>query len=264
MDAYLLGTGTSHGMPAPMCPCEYCEKVERKRTCLLVKCEERNMLFDVSPEFNMQMQELDIYNVEDVFITHHHHDHSSGLKDLYHTTSDIKPSDIREEEGDFVDSYFGNTYQLYLSPYTTEVFKKELPYIMKSERLVNNRMEDNSTVSIGETIFTSFVAEHTRGYIGFIIERNNDKIVYFPDYGKLRTEATFNNVNVLICDGGPILGYKNHGSKSDINRVMSRIDADETYLVNVSEHISQRPTKFLEERASKYGAKIVEDGYKIL
>lgn len=264
MDAYLLGTGTSHGMPAPMCPCQYCEKIERKRPSLFVECEERTILFDVSPDFPMQTQDFGIYNAEDVFVTHHHHDHSSGLKDLYHTTRDTKVSDIREGKKEFADSYFGNTYQLYLSPYTIEVFEKEIPYIMESERLVNNRMEDNSTVCIGETKVTSFVAEHTRGYIGFIIERKDEKIVYLPDHGELRTDATFDNIDILIGDGGPILGYKAHGSKSDMKSVMSEINADKTYLVNVSEHISQRPTKFLEERAAEYNARVVDDGYKVL
>lgn len=151
----------------------------------------------------MQTRDLGIYSTEHVFVTHHHHDHITGLKDLYHTTRDTKVSDIRENK-EFIDGYFGNSYQLYLSPYSIEVLEKELPYIMESEQIVENKMEDNSTVSIGGTTITSFIAEHTKGYRGFIIEGYNNKIVYRKCGRKPTTDVKSNCTAIVPLDECPL------------------------------------------------------------
>jgi phosphoribosyl 1,2-cyclic phosphate phosphodiesterase len=263
MDAHLLGTGTSHGMPAPLCECEYCDRIERKRPSMYVKNDSSRALFDVSPDFPIQANYANLHNISDVFVTHHHHDHSTGLMDLYHTTRSPKVSDIKKEKKDFVKQYFNNEYTLHLSEYTLEVFRQEIPYIIDSDMISVNVVGDSDTVKLESLEITPIIAEHTRGYLGFKIYGSDDSVVYIPDYGRLNTSVEFDDTDILVGDGGTILGYKIHGVEKDMARMMEKINPSKTYLVNVSEHISQRPTEFLERKAEEFGAKVVSDGYKI-
>lgn len=264
MNAHLLGTGTSHGMPAPLCECKYCQKVERKRPSMYVTNNDNKILFDVSPDFPVQANSANIHNISDVFVTHHHHDHSTGLMDLYHTTRSPKVSDFRDEKETFVNKYFNNEYTVHMSDYTYEVLRQEIPYILNSDMISVNILEDSDTVEVGDLQVTSLIAEHTKGYLGFKIRDANDSVVYIPDYGKLRTNVEFEDIDVLVGDGGTVLGYKIHGVENDMIQMIEEINPTDTYLVNVSEHISQRSTEYLERRAEEFEAKVVDDGYKII
>lgn len=83
MDCVLLGTSTSIGMPAPLCECNYCKTIERTRPSLLVSDDKNTILFDASPDISKQTNKIQqIDNIDSIFLTHHHHDHSAGLKEI--------------------------------------------------------------------------------------------------------------------------------------------------------------------------------------
>lgn len=88
---FLLGTGSSAGVPVIGCPCAVCNrddpKQKRLRTSALLETSQGSYLIDPGPDFRQQALSLgkeyfDKHPFRGVFITHSHYDHIGGLDDL--------------------------------------------------------------------------------------------------------------------------------------------------------------------------------------
>lgn len=81
-----LGTGWSHGVPMPGCGCPVCTEPSpqnrRLRASILLSDETRTVLVDVGPDFREQALRAGIRQLDAVFVTHQHSDHTMGLDDL--------------------------------------------------------------------------------------------------------------------------------------------------------------------------------------
>jgi len=93
----LLGTGTSHGVPAIGCDCAVCHSTDprdrRSRTSILIQLTEtppksafagavRNILVDTSTDLRTQALAYDVRRVDAILFTHSHADHVLGLDDV--------------------------------------------------------------------------------------------------------------------------------------------------------------------------------------
>lgn len=81
-----LGTGTSFGIPVIGCPCETCRsddpKDRRTRHAAVLEEGERRILIDTPPELRLQLLSAGIGDLDAVWFTHHHADHTHGIDDL--------------------------------------------------------------------------------------------------------------------------------------------------------------------------------------
>lgn len=109
MQAILLGTGTSTGIPVIGCACEICQSPHaedrRTRTSLALRNGAETLLFDTAPELRLQVLAAGIKTVRDVIYTHVHADHCHGFDDLrafYFTSNQPVTCWIPEE---FIDEF---------------------------------------------------------------------------------------------------------------------------------------------------------------
>ncbi len=81
-----LGTGTSQGVPVIACRCSVCrssdERDTRLRTSALLSVGDKNILFDIGPDFRQQMLRERVDHIDAILITHAHRDHVAGLDDI--------------------------------------------------------------------------------------------------------------------------------------------------------------------------------------
>ena len=86
IEATLLGTGTSQGVPVIACDCVVCrslnQKDKRLRSSLLLKINEQNIVIDAGPDFRTQMLRENVNSLRAILLTHEHVDHIFGLDDI--------------------------------------------------------------------------------------------------------------------------------------------------------------------------------------
>lgn len=81
-----LGTGGSMGVPVLGCSCSVCESKDfedkRLRSSGVVRVGKQTILIDCGPDFRAQALGRGIKEIDMVFLTHHHYDHTAGLDEL--------------------------------------------------------------------------------------------------------------------------------------------------------------------------------------
>lgn len=86
MKMILLGTGTSHGVPAIACGCAVCKSRDahdkRFRSSAYVEAGEKKFVIDTGPDFRSQALAENIVALDAVLLTHSHADHLNGLDDV--------------------------------------------------------------------------------------------------------------------------------------------------------------------------------------
>ncbi|MDX2129321.1 MAG: MBL fold metallo-hydrolase [Chloroherpetonaceae bacterium] len=86
MKITFLGTGTSQGIPVPLCSCSVCNstnpKDNRLRASVYLESQDLSILIDTSIDFRAQMLRYKIPKIDAVLQTHHHFDHLFGLDDI--------------------------------------------------------------------------------------------------------------------------------------------------------------------------------------
>lgn len=86
MKLHFLGTGTSFGIPVVGCPCPTCRSDDprdrRTRHAALLQEGDRRLLVDTPPELRLQLLRAGVPDIDAVWFTHHHADHTHGVDDL--------------------------------------------------------------------------------------------------------------------------------------------------------------------------------------
>ena len=132
-----------------------------KGNCSYIETASTRFLIDIGITYQRLKQELEKMNLEIkdldfVFLTHAHNDHTSGLKVL------LKHSNIKV--------------------YTNKLITRELPIEIPEDRLL--LYEEN--FKIYSTDITVFNTSHdAKGSVGFLIKDSNTSLVYITDTGYL-------------------------------------------------------------------------------
>lgn len=87
MKLHFLGTGTSFGIPVIGCDCRTCTSEDARdrrwrHAALLESMEGRRLLVDTPPELRLQLLRAGIGQVDAVWYTHDHADHTHGVDDI--------------------------------------------------------------------------------------------------------------------------------------------------------------------------------------
>jgi len=86
MRLHFLGTGTSFGIPVVGCPCETCASKDprdrRMRHAALLESDGRRVLIDTPPELRLQLLRAGVPDLDAIWFTHHHADHTHGVDDI--------------------------------------------------------------------------------------------------------------------------------------------------------------------------------------
>lgn len=86
MKIIFLGTGTSVGTPVIACNCDVCKSNDKRdlrfRTSIYIEHKNAKIVIDCGPDFRLQMLNNNINDIDAVFFTHKHRDHTAGIDDI--------------------------------------------------------------------------------------------------------------------------------------------------------------------------------------
>ncbi len=89
MEILFLGTGSAEGIPRIGCTCAHCQraraeggKLRRERSAILVKLPDYNLLVDTPPRVRRLLDAHGITQLDGIYLTHAHYDHSGGLNEF--------------------------------------------------------------------------------------------------------------------------------------------------------------------------------------
>lgn len=213
MKLIILGSGGGIPTPKPFCECEVCKKARKlkepyKRNNSSLFIEDINTLIDCGEDIADSLNREIIKNVDNVFITHWHPDHSFGLRVLLDTTFNF-PENKTEK-----------TINLYIPKKTYKTLKEKFPVInflvdIRKQGKINV-IEDGDVIKIGNFKITAvgYSGKNSDNY-AYLIEEKSKKVLYAPcdTIGFIR-ENEFKNLDLLIHELGILLYEK---CKSEIS-----------------------------------------------
>ena len=240
LEATLLGTGTSTGVPVIGCDCRVCTSTDphdkRYRCACHIKIGDISIQIDVGPDFRTQALIHQILDVDAVLITHHHFDHIAGLDDL-------RPYFYQNQ----------NAISCFANADTAEKLLVLYPYIFVDasypgvSNLTLSAIDASFTVNsrnqlIKQTVeVTPIPVFHGKlPMLGFRIGR----FAYLTDTSSIPEESydKLHGLDVLILDALRNEEHATHFSIPEAIEAAKRIGAKETWFIHMTHHILHAET----------------------
>lgn len=225
MKITFLGTGASHGIPVIGCNCNVCQSVNSKnsrlRSSIFIETDRNKFVVDTGPDFRQQMLREKITQIDAIFITHEHKDHTAGLDDVRAYNY------LMQKEM----SIYGDSRVL-------ETIKREYSYVFSDDKYpgipeLNLCEVDNSPFVInGDSIIPIQVFHNLLPVFGFRI----GNMAYITDAKTIpdAEKEKLYGLDVLVLSA---LRKKTHISHMGIDEVLSIIEElkpKKTYLTHIS------------------------------
>ncbi|MBR0037139.1 MAG: MBL fold metallo-hydrolase [Bacteroidales bacterium] len=231
MKVQFLGTGTSCGVPMPLCSCEVCTSADphdnRLRCSVLVETDDhKNILIDCGPDFRQQALRAHITHLDALLITHNHFDHVAGLDDLRAFC-------------------WENPLPTYADPIVSKTFIEKYDYIFVHKYPGVPQMDlhiahPEDEFQIGETLVRPLQIYH--GKLPILAWRLGP-LAYITDCTEIPESewAKLEHVDTLILDA---LRWKTHPTHFNVEQaleVVDRMKPRQTFFTHLSHDIGLHP-----------------------
>lgn len=203
MQITILGSGGWEGIPSPFCQCRVCQKATedltskdyRTRPEILVEGDGGNFLIEISPDIRLQSTRFNLPLIKDFLVSHWHFDHLYGILELGAWSKFVMNKEFNifcsNKTSDWIEKTFGHIPKniIIVEPYKSfdlygvSVIPIPLYHMKSKDAEVEQEQLDNT--------------------FGYIIQKDNKKIVYLADYYKIpqKTIELIKDADVLIADG---------------------------------------------------------------
>ncbi|MFQ5461269.1 MAG: MBL fold metallo-hydrolase [Phycisphaerae bacterium] len=235
VNAVILGSGTSHGVPMIACQCAVCTsddpKDKRTRSSLFVRVGGQRILVDTSPELRLQCVANGIDAIDAILYTHHHADHVLGIDDLRRfnwTTHREVPCFGRPRTLDALRSMFRYAFE-------------PVPGSPHSRPCLDLIELDGTPFRLGDVSVTPISLLHGRlEVLGFRFSN----LAYCTDcnYISEASLALLEDLDVLILDALRHTPHPAHFNLEQAIAMARRIGARRTYFTHIAHELGHEAT----------------------
>lgn len=264
MQFTILGSGGAMPTPRPFCQCKVCKKARKgigRRNHSSAFLNKAQFLFDCGEDIKESINRENIKEVDAVFLTHWHPDHTFGLRE------------IAEAHYDFTGKPSRKSFKVYLAKKVFNQLKENFPavlYYKKKGFIKISFLEHGQTITKKEATITSigYTGKESDIY-GFLIETKKTRLLYTPcDTIKLNEKIVPKKLDVWVHEMG-ILSYKTEKEEipfPELIKRVKRLKPKKVVLTHIEELETKRHGKKIKELERKYSdqrLKIAFDGMKI-
>ncbi|KYK33692.1 MAG: hypothetical protein AYK19_13095 [Theionarchaea archaeon DG-70-1] len=282
----ILGSGGCTLTPRPGCQCAVCEEAREEgipyaRSGPSLFLEDINVLFDTPEDISHQLNRENIQEVDYIFYTHWHPDHTAGMRiveqmNLYFLAAFIDgkqpPKKVKicalpdvMDDLKAIKSKYGSYFDYYercglISPVTLE---GETPLNIKDFEIIPVPVKN---LGVASTVF--------------VIKTNGKKVAYAPcDTKPLPVNDVLKNLDVLIIggilpDGGLKDGYtipednelmKEVLTMDELTEIITKLGAKRTVAVHIEEEFGRSYDDYeeIKEQYKEYNIEFAFDGMRI-
>ena len=233
----ILGCGSSFGVPLFHNIWGKCDPEEpkniRSRPSILVQKNGKNLLIDTSPDLKQQILSNKIDNIDAVFFTHEHADHTHGINELRSINlihRKIIPCYGNEQTMDKITNSFNYLFE------NTE--KSYYPAILSKNHFSSKEFE-----IFGINIKLISQNHGDIDSIGFIFD---NKIAYNLDvkyfYDQEEYFKKIKNIDHWIVGCLRIDPHISHASLSEVKKWLDIVKPKNTYLSHMTAHLDYKDT----------------------
>jgi len=233
----VLGSGTSHGVPAIGCDCAVCTSPDprdrRMRPSIYIESDRARILVDTSTDLRMQALAYGVRRVDAIVFTHSHADHVMGLDDVRRYNqmqgaaipcyADAATIDALRQMFSYVfnppTQIGGGLPQLVLHPITG-------PWSIEDVRLVPVPLWHGKLPVLGFRI----------GAFAYLTDCNR-----IPDESWALLTAD-GGIKTIVLDALRHRSHSTHFSVSEAVDVVSRLGVERAYLTHISHDLGHAAT----------------------
>ncbi len=232
----LLGTGTSHGVPAIACQCPVCNsddpRNQRFRCSVLLQYGGWNVVVDTATEFRLQAIRAGITRLDALLFTHSHADHISGL-------DDVRAFSERQ----------GGPIPCYGSPECLEDIRRRFDYIFKPTQLGGGKPRLEMTPIQGPFDLFGLEVVPVPVYHGklLVLGFRIGKVAYVTDCNLIPDSSMelLRGLDLLILDALRWRPHPTHFTVDEALRVVAELRPARSYLTHLTHDLDYVSTNAL-------------------
>jgi len=237
MEIVVLGCGTSTGVPIVGCSCDVCTsddpRDKRSRSSIWVKLDSGNsILIDTSPDLRSQALAAGITDIDAVFYTHVHADHTHGIDEI-RVFNYLKQAPV--------DVYGAREHIEHIRNQFRYIFEKSVQRGGGKPKVIMHEIELNRSFELFGARITPIELLHGKLLcVGWRIEN----FAYLTDINSI-PETAYNQLlglDVLIIDALRAEPHPTHFSIDEAVSEAKRIGAKRSYLTHMGHDVSYAET----------------------
>lgn len=248
----ILGSGGAMPTPRPFCQCKTCEKAREvgepyKRNSCSLFINEINTVIDCGEDIADSLNRRSVKQVENLFITHWHPDHTFGFRPILEANYDFRSNKPKR------------TVNVYIPKKVFETLKQKFPTI---DYLINSQktgklylIEDGDRIKIGNiTIAVAGYKGKDSDTYAYLIEKDNKKVLYAPcDTISFDNYRNFSNLDLLINECGLFSDIRTEISFDELMKRIKEINPKRSILTHIEEvEINIWGEGYLQKMKEKY------------
>ena len=267
-----LGTGAANGVPVIGCQCQHCKearkiarqmkedkilfrrnisvakkRIPRKRSCVLIKSNDVNILLDCPPEIQSILNEYEVNEIAAIFLSHRHFDHILGLKEF--------------EFWDKAIDFYGNADVV---PIAKDLVKSGEGEINENFRF--HILKNREIVNLKNFRIIPFKVEHKVPTFGYLFQKDGKSLMHFSD-----STSKFDNWHIEVMQKADVVVFhtttydkitSDHISVKDVLNLNSRYEIKKIVLSHIN-HKNLTYEKLVKKLAQYDNIDVAYDGMEI-
>lgn len=247
----VLGSGTSVGVPMIGCHCKVCrstnERDKRLRPSILLRCGQRHILIDTSPDFRYQALRFGIERLDAILFTHAHADHILGL-------DDVRPFNFMQKD----------EIPIYASAQTMQVIQDTFRYVFETAPSQSTRPRltpivfDDEPINVAGIKILPIRASHGYGTVfGFRFGNS----AYLTDHSAIPPESMnkLRDLDVLFLEALRHNPHPTHSTVEESVRIVHQLNPRRAFFTHISHDLPHDQT----ERRLPENVHLAYDGLEI-